>query len=53
MSAMYDEILSQFTDYRSITTFWDDFSIADAFGLEAIKGTFQRVFDEWKDNYST
>jgi len=51
MSAMYDEILSQFTDYRSITTFWDDFSIADAFGSGAVKDTFQRVFDEWKDNY--
>ena len=30
------------------TTFWQDFSIADAFGVAAIKDTFKRAFAEWK-----
>ena len=30
------------------TTFWDDFSIAERFGLSAIQDTFNRAFKEWK-----
>ena len=33
------------------TTFWDDFTIADAFGLNAIQDTFDRAFNEWKSDY--
>lgn len=33
------------------TTFWDDFSIADSFGVGAIRDTFNRAFAEWKDDY--
>lgn len=33
------------------TTFWSDFSIADAFGIDAIKDTYRRAFKEWKDEY--
>ena len=33
------------------TTFWMDFTIADAFGAEAIKDTFNRAFEEWKSDY--
>ncbi len=33
------------------TTFWQDFSIADAFGVKAIKDTYKRAFEEWKDDY--
>ena len=33
------------------TTFWQDFSIADRFGANAIKDTFNRAFNEWKDDY--
>lgn len=36
--------------YELKTTFWMDFSIADAFGVEAIKDTFNRAFDAWKNN---
>lgn len=38
-------------DYEFKTTFWSDFTIADAFGTEAIKDTFNRAFKHWKDNY--
>lgn len=37
--------------YETKTTFWVDFSIADRFGISAIKDTFNRAFEEWKDNY--
>lgn len=36
--------------YEPKTTFWQDFSIADAFGLDAIRDTFDRAFSEWKNN---
>lgn len=34
--------------YEPQTTFWDDFSIADLYGPEAIVDTFRRAFREWK-----
>ena len=37
--------------YELQTTFWNDFSIADRFGLSAIQDTFSRAFEEWKENY--
>ncbi len=40
---MADEI-----GYEPKTTFWDDFSIADLYGLEAIVDTFRRAFAEWR-----
>lgn len=36
--------------YEMKTTFWSDFTIADAFGIDAIKDTFKRAFNEWKTN---
>ena len=36
--------------YELQTTFWNDFSIADRFGLSAIQDTFNRAFKEWKEN---
>ena len=38
-------------DYVCQTTFWDDFSIADQFGVSAVKDTYERAFNEWKTNY--
>lgn len=40
-----------YNDYDFKTTFWSDFSIADKFGIEGIKDTFKRAFEEWKNNY--
>ena len=39
------------TGYSPLTTFWEDFSIADAFGKDAIIDTYDRAFKEWKSNY--
>lgn len=37
--------------YETMTTFWEDFSIADHLGIEAVKDTYNRAFKGWKDNY--
>ena len=38
-------------EYEYKTTFWEDFTIAGIFGLNAIQDTFNRAFNEWKTNY--
>lgn len=49
MFATFDS--ESFCGYKQITTFFSDFSIADAFGTDAIKDTYKRAFKEWKSNY--
>lgn len=39
------------TGYKPITTFYSDFSIADAFGVNAIKDTYKRAMIYAKTNY--
>lgn len=41
----------EFCGYKQITTFFQDFSIADNFGFRAIKDTYKRAFKQWKNNY--
>lgn len=41
----------QESGYEVQTTFWEDFSIADHFGLSSIQDTFNRAFKEWKEDY--
>ena len=43
--------IEELTGYTPITTFYTDFSIADRFGLEAIKDTYQRTFNEWQHDH--
>ena len=37
--------------YELKTTFFNDFSIADRFGKNAILDTYKRAFNDWKSNY--
>lgn len=37
--------------YTPKTTFWQDFSIADLYGLDAVQDTFNRAFNEWKSDH--
>lgn len=39
------------TGYRLMTTFFEDFSIADKYGMDAIIDTYQRAFREWRHQY--
>ena len=48
---MKDWAIKDITGYEPQTTVYVDFSIAEAFGENAIKDTYNRLFMEWKDNY--
>ncbi len=37
--------------YTPITTFWQDFSIADSFGTSAVEDTCRRALNDWKSDY--
>lgn len=39
------------TGYRPFTTFFEDFSIAETFGADAVRETYSRAFEEWKSDY--
>ncbi len=43
--------IEEMTGYKPITTFYEDFSIADKYGIDAIKDTYNRAFNEWKSDY--
>ena len=43
--------IEESTGYKPFTTFYEDFSIADNFGIAAIKDTYKRAFKSWKDDY--
>lgn len=43
--------IEELTGYKPITTFYEDFSIADRFGADAVKDTYKRAFEAWKENY--
>ena len=47
----FKEFQKEAHNYDCITTFWEDFSKADRFGVEAVIDTFNRAFNEWKSNY--
>ena len=36
--------------YETKTTFWQDFAIAEHFGSAAIRDTYKRAFEGWRDN---
>lgn len=40
-----------FCGYKQITTFFEDFSIADNFGESAVRDTYKRAFKAWKADY--
>jgi hypothetical protein len=40
----------EWQEKRVSSTFFDDFSIADAYGNAAIKDTYKRALNEWKSN---
>ena len=44
-------IMAENIGYKPKTTFWSDFSIADRFGVAAVKDTYRRAFREWRGNY--
>ena len=51
MSKEFDEILAEFTDYRSVTTYWDDYSIAEKKSLDEVKTLFKTTLQDAKDDH--
>lgn len=43
--------ITELNGYVPMTTFWQDFSIAESFGADAVRDTFNRAFEEWKHDY--
>ena len=50
MTGRKDNDMTLPNGYTMTTTFFEDFSIADAFGISAIKDTYKRAFNSWKDD---
>lgn len=48
---MKDWNIEEMIGYKPITTFWQDFTIAEKFGIKAVKETFDKVFEEWHKDY--
>lgn len=46
----YTNPIFEMNGYEPKTTFWSDFSIADMFGAEGIKDTYNRAKESWQDN---
>ena len=40
----FKELMLEQTGYKCFTTFFEDFTIAEKFGLNAVKDTFNRAF---------
>ena len=47
----FSRAIRDFSGYETFTTFWGDLTIAEAFGEEAVKETFERVTRDWGQNY--
>ncbi len=44
-------LIEEETGYKPMHTFYEDLSIADAFGASAVLDTYKRVMKEWSKNY--
>lgn len=51
MMKFKDWNIEAMTGYKPKTTFYMDFSIADAFGYNAIKDTYKRALKSWSHDY--
>ena len=48
---MFTETLKECSGYETISTFYADLSIADVYGIDAIKDTIKRVKEQWFNDY--
>ena len=48
---IYENFLSQFTDWRPTQLYWQRFSIAEGYGKAEIKNVYKTIFEEAKHNY--
>jgi len=48
---VYEQWLSNFTDWRPVTTAWRDFSIAESISEQETKETYERLLKKMKKDY--
>ena len=51
LQQMLSETLKECSGYETISTFYADLSIADVYGIDAVKDTIKRVKEEWFNDY--
>lgn len=51
MKVLNKDYIEQMTGYRPFTTFWEDLSIAERFGIRAINSTYRQVYNSWREDY--
>ena len=49
--AAFSEAVRNMNGYKTITSFFGDLTIAEAFGPNAVQDTYNRVIKEWAGNY--
>ncbi len=49
--AGFSKAIQDFSGYKTFTTFWGDLTIAEVYGEEAVRETFERVTRDWGQNY--
>ena len=50
LTTEYTNPIFEMIGYEPKTTFWSDFSIADMFGADGVKDTYNRAKESWQDN---
>lgn len=50
MQYAFEQTMLEMSGYKTQTTFYADFTIADAYGDLAVLDTFERAFKEWCNN---
>lgn len=46
----FKEYMKDLSGYEVRTTFWEDFTIAERLGIDAIEDTYNRAFEAWREN---
>lgn len=49
--AAFSANIRDLNGYETITTFWGDLTIAEAFGPDAVQDTYNRVKTAWAENF--
>ena len=51
LQQLFTDALKKSSGYETISTFYGDLSIADVYGIDAIKDTIKRVKEQWFNDY--
>ena len=51
LQQLFTDKLMEMSGYKTISTFYGDLSIADVYGIDAIKDTLKRVKEQWFNDY--